>query len=234
MFTCKKCNKSFEDSHAVGGHAVYCGKDLSVPCVICHRMINKFQLTRHVEAHKKDKPCLFCGKTVFDKGRNRRKFCSHSCAAKKNNPENARTSLNTCIQCGHMIKRRGKFCSIACHKLNTYETYIKKWLAGEVSGNTGDCMTLHVRKWSLDRAGQACEGILEDGTRCNWNSVNLFTGKVPLTVHHIDGKYKNTRPDNLVVLCPNCHSLTKTYGGRNRGNGHPFRKAWRKRKALMA
>ena len=36
---------------------------------------------------------------------------------------------------------------------------------------------------------------------------------------HIDGNSKNNKEENLTLLCPNCHSLTKTYKGANRGNG---------------
>jgi hypothetical protein len=40
----------------------------------------------------------------------------------------------------------------------------------------------------------------------------------PLTLHidHIDGQFWDCRPDNVQFLCPNCHSQTATYAGRNR------------------
>lgn len=40
----------------------------------------------------------------------------------------------------------------------------------------------------------------------------------PLSLHldHIDGDKLNNNQDNLRLLCPNCHSQTDTYGGRNR------------------
>ena len=40
----------------------------------------------------------------------------------------------------------------------------------------------------------------------------------PLTLHvdHIDGRFADCRPENLRFLCPNCHSQTATYAGRNR------------------
>ena len=60
---------------------------------------------------------------------------------------------------------------------------------------------------------------------CGWNTVNNFTGKIPLEVEHIDGNYKNNRPENLTLLCPNCHSLTATYRGANKGNGR--KKTWK-------
>jgi transposase len=37
-----------------------------------------------------------------------------------------------------------------------------------------------------------------------------------LQVDHIDGQFWNCRSENLRFLCPNCHSQTATYAGRNR------------------
>ena len=39
----------------------------------------------------------------------------------------------------------------------------------------------------------------------------------PLVLHmdHIDGNNKNNNLSNLRILCPNCHSQTNTYGGKN-------------------
>jgi len=38
-----------------------------------------------------------------------------------------------------------------------------------------------------------------------------------LQVDHINGVSNDHRKENLRFLCPNCHSQTKTYGGRNNG-----------------
>ncbi len=37
-----------------------------------------------------------------------------------------------------------------------------------------------------------------------------------LELHHINGKGHDNRLGNLLVLCPNCHSQTDNWGGRNR------------------
>jgi hypothetical protein len=42
-------------------------------------------------------------------------------------------------------------------------------------------------------------------------------------VEHIDGDWQNNNPENLILLCPNCHSLTPTYRGLNRGRGRARR-----------
>lgn len=45
-----------------------------------------------------------------------------------------------------------------------------------------------------------------------WNNLPLS-----LQLDHINGKNNDHRIQNLRFLCPNCHSQTQTYGGRNRG-----------------
>ena len=61
--------------------------------------------------------------------------------------------------------------------------------------------------------------------RCGWGEINLWTGNVPLEVHHVDGDYKNNEESNLELLCPNCHSLTETYKSLNT-NGRDGRKKY--------
>ena len=44
-------------------------------------------------------------------------------------------------------------------------------------------------------------------------------GKIPLELHHKDGKNNNHTFSNLEFLCPNCHALTDTYKGKNKSAG---------------
>lgn len=37
---------------------------------------------------------------------------------------------------------------------------------------------------------------------------------LPLELHHVNGDRTDNRMENLQLLCPNCHSLTDTWGGR--------------------
>lgn len=41
--------------------------------------------------------------------------------------------------------------------------------------------------------------------------------RLTLHVDHIDGDMTNIEPDNLRFLCPNCHSTTDTFAGRQKG-----------------
>ena len=56
-------------------------------------------------------------------------------------------------------------------------------------------------------------------SECGWGEINQHTGTIPLELEHIDGNPYNNSPDNVTLLCPNCHSLTSTYKGANKGHG---------------
>ena len=45
---------------------------------------------------------------------------------------------------------------------------------------------------------------------------NEYNGKpLSLELEHVDGNSKNNKIENLKILCPNCHSQTPTFRGRN-------------------
>jgi hypothetical protein len=90
-------------------------------------------------------------------------------------------------------------------------------LRGEWSGSTKYGLSTSIRNYLLSEADYKCQ----DGrSGCNgWSGYNRKSGKSCLTVDHIDGDAYNNKRENLLVSCPNCHSMTETYGSLNSGNG---------------
>jgi len=55
--------------------------------------------------------------------------------------------------------------------------------------------------------------------------ITEWNGKeIVLELEHIDGNSLNNTEENLSLLCPNCHSQTDTYKGKNKGSGRHYRK----------
>lgn len=55
-------------------------------------------------------------------------------------------------------------------------------------------------------------------------TTDVWNGKsIVLHVDHVDGKYWNNTKENLRFICPNCHSQTTTWCGRNTRKNAPIR-----------
>jgi 5-methylcytosine-specific restriction endonuclease McrA len=52
----------------------------------------------------------------------------------------------------------------------------------------------------------------------------LVRFQVSIQLDHINGNPEDNRIENLRLLCPNCHSLTETYGALNIGFGRKNRR----------
>ena len=59
------------------------------------------------------------------------------------------------------------------------------------------------------------EGILEFACEKCGNKGEWMGQKLTLQLEHKNGKSKDHRLENLCFLCPNCHSQTETYAGKN-------------------
>jgi hypothetical protein len=103
---------------------------------------------------------------------------------------------------------------------NQYTNYIANWKAGLIDGMKGEYqISRHIIRYLFEKYNNKC-------SKCGWNEINQYTKKIPLETEHIDGDYRNNKEENLTLLCPNCHSLTSTYKGANKGNGRKERKKY--------
>jgi predicted nucleic acid-binding Zn ribbon protein len=151
-----------------------------IVCDICGREIVSSGIKPHLQWHKTEKQCGFCGKSVY--GRNR--FCNSACAARFNKNRKGTGEYHTCI-CGKLVRR--KYCSHVCQHRAEDRDKIERWLNGKLSGGyrgNKDVVGTYVKRWLFERAEGKCEAILDDGSRCGWARINPKTGKVPLNVHH--------------------------------------------------
>jgi predicted nucleic acid-binding Zn ribbon protein len=164
------------------------------------------------------KRCLECENPILYEKKNDNKFCNSTCSAKYNNRHKPRKYH--CIICGKILSK-GKYCSGKCQTVAQDIIVINNWMNGKISGNTNakiePQLLSAVRRWCLNKANNKCE-------QCGWSKINPTTGKIPLQIHHKDGNAENSIPGNLEVLCPNCHSLTPTFGGSNKGSGRKNRR----------
>lgn len=106
-----------------------------------------------------------------------------------------------------------------------YQTYIVSWKSGVNDGGRGKNtrnLSQNVIRYIHDKYSHKC-------ARCSWSQINPTTSKVPLEIDHIDGDSENNHESNLILLCPNYHSLTPTYKNSNGGRG----RLWRKQKYVL-
>jgi len=156
--------------------------------------------------------CKECNREFEDLSSRNRIFCSQSCNAKYNNRQRGFESniLSPCLFCGDSVKNK-KYCSRDCQHQYEREVTFKKIENGDVT-----LYEKNYKKYLIYKYGEKC-------MECGWCEINKKTGKVPIQLEHIDGHSENNSLLNLKLLCPNCHSLTPTYGFLNKGNGRKKR-----------
>lgn len=144
--------------------------------------------------------------------------------------------MKTCPKCNNSHIKPGTFCSRKCanSRIFSEEAKLKKSLAlkGKPS-NRGESYNkeLQAQKsketWRLKRLSSPIESLGHDARRkivveeqnycCAKCGISEWFGKkITLELEHKDGNNKNNVRENLEGLCPNCHSITETWRGRNK------------------
>lgn len=168
---------------------------------------------------KPKKYCLYCGNEITKYGK---KFCNHSCAASYNNKDVVRNGSERedkyCLNCGNLLNsKKKKYCSYDCMKEYSYKIKIEQWKNGKLKGCDKNGNISHfLRKYILEKKEYKCEN-------CGFDKPNPYTNLSVLQIHHIDGNCTNNKEENLQVLCPTCHSMTKNFGSRNQKSYRTYR-----------
>lgn len=143
-------------------------------------------------------------------------FCSKSCAAQYNNKIFVKRvspyKNKKCLWCDKKIRNAvNNYCNRECRKSDTYMNKFLNWYY-----NDGSCKfnNKDIKDFISIIEGYKCK---ECG--CFEHDNEYLT----LHLEHIDGNSENNEKSNLCLLCPNCHSQTLTYKGKNRGKGRKKR-----------
>lgn len=122
------------------------------------------------------------------------------------------TKTYLCKNCGSESKwshqKANVFCSNKCCGEYKLKETKQRFLLGQVAERPV------LRRLLTETVGYYC-------SVCNISEYNNLP--ITLQVDHIDGNAANNLPDNLRLICPNCHSQSPTFGGRNKGNGRAAR-----------
>lgn len=115
--------------------------------------------------------------------------------------------LKKCFLCNTTIigRKSGnkKFCSYICSGLDKRKLSKLKFKQGELS--------IRAIKRILIEKHKGCQ-------QCGYRK---WRGKIlSLEVDHKDGNPQNNKPKNVQLLCPNCHSITPNWKGKNIGSGN--------------
>lgn len=123
-----------------------------------------------------------------------------------------------CINCGKELtaikNTYHKYCSNTCQHQYERNQWIEKYKQDNSIAKSTKWGQIPVilRYYIFNKFENKC-------CECGWSKINPHTNTLPLEIDHIDGNSENNSEENLRLLCPNCHSLTATYRGANRGNG---------------
>jgi len=173
-----------------------CGKDFEVFKSWNYRRFCSLAC-RHNFFFKKNKTiienieiiCSYCGKHfVFKKIGNIKipKYCSPKCRS----AHWYHTEIKNCFQCGKPLQKqfmervKYKFCSEECRK--------------ESQKIRLESVTRQGVKRALKRRGIVFERCAD----CGYDKYPQILG-----IHHIDDNPINHSIDNLIIICPNCHSI---------------------------
>ena len=161
--------------------------------------------------------CKNCN-IVIDYSKRNNIFCSSSCSATFNNKlREKKNKIFTCKNCDkeQAVKKNtlALYCDNKCQQEYQYKERINNWLYNGKSWNEM-FIPSWVKRYIIEINGRQC-------AKCNlteWQNQAIV-----LEATHIDGDATNNKLENLELLCPNCHSLTDSYKGKNKGKGRKSR-----------
>lgn len=163
----------------------------------------------------KDIKCKSCNNKIIYKNKESKDkiFCNRSCAAIYNDKKYIKRvsehKNKNCKWCSVEIgKVPNSYCSQKCYQNYSFMNNFLDWYY-----NIYIPKTAHTELFK-----KFLETIY--GYKCSFCGISTHEGeRIVLQLEHIDGDHLNNKKENICLLCPNCHSQTDTYKGKNVGKG---------------
>lgn len=150
------------------------------------------------------KYCAHCNQPYTANRWKATKFCSRLC---KDSHQIIHKAF-ACIYCGKMNNSRStsrnKYCNRTCCGLHRKKLTMEAFILSDAKHKNPALL----RQCIVTERGNICEECKIPG---------IYNSKpITLQVHHIDGISTNNKPENLKILCPNCHTQTDNFGSKNK------------------
>jgi len=130
--------------------------------------------------------CELCGKYFehISSRSNKAKYCSRQCYHKAQHLKG--TKQYTCKHCSKQFLNPPSHKRVYCSRACVSKSNLEEWNPA----------------FSTVRKSMVKRGMIKACIKCGYDKEPKILG-----VHHIDENRKNNELSNLMVLCPNCHSL---------------------------
>jgi hypothetical protein len=179
---CKTCNQEFVAKQY---------KSRKFCSIECHNKDKEWLLERRLNSSlKRTKTCNFCGKIyIKHQSGKEQKFCSTKCAYTGKHPISDVTFKN-CILCNKLFNQYYKeqlCCSKTCAGL--YRFKLKK----------PDQIAMTYKSYKNHK--RYLLSIYNGCMICGYNEHIEI-----LELHHINRNRHDNKPENLILICPNCYS----------------------------
>lgn len=150
------------------------------------------------------KECKLCSKE-FEPSKGLVNFCSVSCANTRSHSKITKDKISNSLRNSEKFLKseREKMIKKEQKKDELRKKLEKRILEADLNTLGYDYLRIRI--------------ILEQNKCCNKCKLNKWLGQpIILELEHKDGNNKNNNRENLEGLCPNCHSQTEFWRGRNK------------------
>lgn len=136
------------------------------------------------------------------------KFCSRKCANARNFSVETKSKISNSLKQSAKLNANKPKRKLTDEELAKWRESIKKTYKNKYDSMSFDELSIWKKR---DRLISEQQGKCADCGLSEWKSQ-----PISLELDHKDGNTDNNSRENLWMICPNCHSTTDTWRGRNK------------------